>query len=298
MLVETLKKHFEKPNACISVVNGNKKLAKKAKQNKYMWTKEDVLNDSGSYEQFLTSLPSRGFGHLSVLEFRFKVGTRSYNLEAEVTLKQKTAEAPKPQLAQPTPNVNPQNNKSMLYDNDAPKMQLGYVPVAQDALINLKLTEARYNDLSDKLRLAQKTADQAESDLRKVKADLEDKERKLNLIEEKYEWRLEQSAANNKKFYETETGQAVVGQLAGRIPEILSALKSSGNPQPALGHPILANLTPQKEQLIAALNDAPDEFLDILKTIVDLSFSAPTFYDELTAFVALHTEEFNKQNPQ
>ena len=74
-IIETITEHFKKKDASISVIKGSKKLQKPTSHNKFNWTKEDVLNDSGSIKDFWLSLPEKGFGDGSEIFFKIKNGS-------------------------------------------------------------------------------------------------------------------------------------------------------------------------------------------------------------------------------
>src|SRR5690606_1645144 len=154
------------------------------------------------------------------LSLRKKHGSTT-QLEGEVKLKFKNQE----DNSTESHNTTTQTQQSMENQASQPQLAMGYTAIPQTELISLKVLQERYTDIVDKLKLAEKERDQAQSDLRMEKERSFGLERKLETIEDRHLLAIEKVEANNKKFFDTDAGKEVITGLAASMPQIIEAIK-------------------------------------------------------------------------
>lgn len=295
--ISEIEKHLKKPTGLIAVSQGPLKLTKaNTRLNKYNFNLQDVLAIGTTVEGFVKQLPDHGFTDGAVMYFRLQRGATTH-LVGETVLKFATNAA---QLAAPInesqtvePSVMPQQAAPIeilkpVQPTPPPQMPMptmpqaamGYTQVPSHEWISLKVKEERHADLLQRLNKAEKDRDQAESDLRMEKEKTFGLERKLDTIADRHELALERMEKDKKSFLETEAGKEVIG-LAGRIPEMIQALK----PQPqissgGMGNP-LAGASAAKQGFAQQLADYPDEIIPILQQVANHTMNTEGFFEAL-----------------
>lgn len=292
--VSEIEKHLSKASGLIAVSQGSLKLSKpNTNKNKHNFNMQDVLAMSpNGVEAFIKQLPAHGFSDGAVMTFRLQRGA-STHLLSETTLRfgsqqlaapnlpteqptiqsEPTANAPNPMQYPPTP-------QPAMAQPSMPQMAMGYTQVPQHEWINLKVKEERHSDLLERLNKAEKDRDKAESELRMEKEKTFGLERKLDTIADRHELAMERLEKDRKGFLDTEAGKEVIG-LAGRIPEMIQALKPQ---QQQIGGGManpMTNLGPEKQQFVQELANYPDVVVPLLQKVAHHSINTDGFYEAL-----------------
>ena len=290
--VEKLKQHLNKKGALVSVAQGKNKLTKKdAFKNKFNWTYDEIVAEFNSLENFLKELPKRGFTNGAIMGFRFDHGT-STRVDAQTKLNF-GPEYDNPPITNnnnhtQTSMGSPENN-----NRPQPSGALGYTQVPQYEFINLKVQEQRHADIVRQLSQAEKDRDQAQSDLRIEKEKAWDLERKLSMVEEKWEMKLERIQNSNKKFFETEAGKQAIEAIKEIGGQLAGAMLAKGSPQAVgMGNP-MADLPAIKQELINAVIELNEEETNALNQTAK-ALKLEGFLDYLTQFVAQAFTEIPK----
>jgi len=285
LFYKSIENHLNKKGGLIAVTQGNKKLQKNNTNIfKFNWSKQDVLNEALSVQEFIESLPQKGFNSGSVLSLR-RVHGNTTSLEGEIILnfKDETAQS----LSNPNQESSNINHNYMQSNNNAPQNQppvngLAYAQMPTHEVIDMKVKLMRYEDLVDKLKRAEDDLSATKLELHTTKETLISTERKLETINDKHDLEKERIETSRKTFFDTDTGKEVVGALAGRLPEILEAFK----PRQAvgMGNP-LAGLSELKQQCAATLKDIPDEAIPLLMQTKDMILSIDGFAETLQRLI-------------
>lgn len=280
--IQTIENHLKKPKGVIAVSQGDLKLQKPgATIDRFNYTYADVLAVAPSLEAFLKQLPQHGFTTGAILSLRYKHGqTTKLVAQTELTLTGTPAQPPiamgAPAVQPPAPSVpepSPAPSAQHIPVPAAPIAQppvaaLGYANVPMHEFVSLSVLRERYNDVADAKAKAEKRADEAESALRIEKEKNASLQIKLDSIKDRHAFAIERTKADRKRFWDTNTGQEVVGKLAGNIPQILAALRPQPQmaqlPQQALANPF-AGMTEVRQAFIEAMGEVPDDYLELVE---------------------------------
>lgn len=294
-----IEKHLKKTGGLIAITQGKNKLQKKnSNVNKFNFNLKEVLELQPSIEEFIKALPKYGFSSGAILSLR-KVHGSSTRLISEVTLKfegdnvEQNQKQPL-QLSAPINNALQKPLETMSDDHQQQPMPtkamgMGFTQVPQSDLINLHLKSERYADILEKYNDAKTDRDDAKRELKKAKDEAYDLQRKLDTIEDKYEMKIERLLAENKKFFETETGKELIGVLGQILPTVVDKFAPSNGqaqaqPQPALSGG-MPNLSQAKQQFIGVLSQASDEAIPVLQSVTHHLMNTDDFYDRLSELI-------------
>lgn len=294
--ITEIEKHLKRPNGLIAVTQDKLKLTKAVSHNKYNFNLQDVLGLAPSIEEFVKQLPHHGFTDGAVMSFRiqrgmttqlvgrtvlkFAAGANSAPVEPlapETPLYQKPDAVAPTEILKPVQQIQPPMS---LASPTMPQAAMGFTQVPQHEWISLKVKEERHADLLERLNKAEKSRDQAESDLRIEKERLFSLERKLETINDRHEIAMERLEKDRKGFLETEAGKEVIG-LAARLPEMIHAMKPQQQlPPGAMGNP-LAGASTEKQAFANEFMEWPDEIIPVLKTVAQHVINTEGFYEAL-----------------
>lgn len=304
-IYEIVKEHLKKPTGIIAVTQGSNKLQRpKVKHHKYNWNLKDILNVSSGVEDFFENyVKPKGFGNGAILSLRNTAGT-SHKTKHTIMLQIKDAPTG---LSKPeTTNKNSNNNNIMGHEDNtqqssqnAPAGGMGYTQVPSHEFISLKVVQERYNDISDKLRRAEKERDEAESKLRSEKEKTLSLERKLDTLEDRHQLAIERLEVAKKGFLDTPAGQEAMKGLAASLPVIAESLVTRGQqPQQAaasgLSNPQVES--PVKQQFIKSIVvPSQDEVLEAMAVIMQ-AMNIDEMYAEETFEKAQSIVELNSGN--
>lgn len=282
--IQIIENHLKKPKGVIAVSQGDLKLQKPgATVDRFNFTYADVLAVAPSLEAFLKQLPQHGFTTGAILSLRYKHGqTTKLVAQTELTLTGTPSQPPMamgapavqpPMPTLPAPEPAPAPSAQHIPVPIAPAAQppvaaLGYANVPMHEFVSLSVLRERYNDVADAKARADKRADEAESALRIEKEKNASLQIKLDSIEDRHAFAIERTEADRKRFWDTDTGREVVGQLAGNIPQILAALRPQPQmaqlPPQALANPF-AGMTEVRQAFIEAMGEVPDDYLELVE---------------------------------
>lgn len=298
--------HLKSPKHFISVEQGSLKLQKQHTTTKktYFFLK-DVLDLNSSVEAFVKSLPEYGFSTGAVLKFRVVRGNSSETLnETKLTYPESNQQPPAPvvqTIVEPTEP--PQNSLEVMHTpstnpttTPTSHVQPNYfgLGAAMDPteILNLKIKEGRFEDLKEKYDTLKKLNNSNEDALRKEKDKSYDLARKLELIEDRHELKMEKALSDNKKWYETEVGAEAIGLGTTLIPELISVIK-----KPTLPTAIAAmgastgqaqsqvKLSPEKEAFISEIAQMPGDLLQLLGSTAHHLTTTEGFKDTLSQLI-------------
>ncbi|MFV9549662.1 hypothetical protein [Algibacter sp. PT7-4] len=262
-----IEQHLSNRTGVISIVQGAAKRRKEnASHNRFLWSKKDVLSVAPSIKAFIEDLPNHGFTNGAVLYLKRMEGS-SAKVRSETTLtfsNQTPKETPSP--TQTDANMNTQTPQNTQHQVAAPQMAapvsgMGYTQVPQHELISMKVKEERFIDLSEKLKKAESELADVKSELRIEKEKCHTAEKKLETIIDRKDFEKQQALANKEsaleKLMNNEAIANGLGTLLSKTPELLESIK--GKPTAVgMGNP-MANMSKTKQQLMALLQDYPDE---------------------------------------
>ncbi len=273
-LIQYLEAHLSKNTGRVSVIQDtNKRKKENARYQKFVWSKDDILKESGSIETFIDTLPQFGFTSGAILQIKRMEGVTA-KIKGETTLT--FPDAPKPETSAPQsaqkPSVMEQIEKTQTStaSQSSPPAQyqgmgnpgLGFVAVQQHEVVSMKVKAERYDELVDKVSTLKEDLADCKADLRTEKIARFDAERKLETLEDKKEFEKTRALAEKENaFDKLAKNEAVVnglGTLLASLPEMIKKPQAVG-----MGNPI-ANLSEAKQQFAAQLQNIPDELIPIL----------------------------------
>lgn len=270
----------------IAITQGSNKLAKpNATINKYNFSLEDINTISGSVAAFIESLPSKGFTTGAQLIRRRTNGSTFKPLQStELTFNELKTPEPQTEVQQPQIQLAAPLVQQPVAPQTASNMSTnGNISIPQHEYVSLKVKEERTEELRSRLHRAEKERDTAESELRIEKEKNHTLTRKLETIKDKHEIKIERVKSDQKGFLDTDTGKEVAVGLAGALPQILEALKPKA---PAVGLAgAIGEMSMQKKQFINELKNIPDEYLQLLGTVVHHSMHTQGFIEELQQLI-------------
>ena len=258
----------ENPANIITVTQGTARLAKEVAP-KYGFSLQDIHTLYGSVDDFLSSLPSKGFTTNVKIDLKrlygagakqttYKIETLTLNFKKESSMPNENTP---PQSITSIPIAPAQSSVAQTTIPTQPTamgypMGLGYTPVATTDWIGSKVIEERYRDIlrdNDALREDNKDLRSQVRVLNEEKANLK---LQLDTAEKKHELQLKEELLNKKGFWESPAFEKVSESLGAIAPlvveKVMSASASTTAPVAALAG---ANLSPAKNEFIKLISD-------------------------------------------
>lgn len=251
------------PANIITVTQGTARLAKEVAP-KYGFSLQDIHTLYGSVDDFLSSLPSKGFTTNVKIDLKrlygsgakqatYKIDTLTLNFKKESSMPNENTP---PQSISSTPIAPAQTTMPTQPTAMGYPMGLGYTPVATTEWISSKVIEERYRDLlreNDALREDNKDLRSQVRTLNEEKSSLK---LQLDTADKKHELALKEELLNKKSFWDSPAFEKVSESLGAIVPlvaeKVMSAPASTTAPVAALAG---ANLSPTKNEFIKLISD-------------------------------------------
>ncbi len=291
--IQIIEEHLQKSNHAVKISQGSKKLDNGDAINKYDWTINHILKNHSNVEEFLKSLPKKGFTSGATLKLttgngsNFKsVGSIDLQFSEETISRTQTPNptpTPQPVAHQPNPahqNMNHQEN---------PMAMMGYVTTTQQEIVDMKVKCARFDEMRDQLDRTRKERNKAEDECRAVTRKLEDAERKLSLINDKHEFEMLVAEKNRKSWFESDAGKQVLSEGMSALPQLAMALSKRGAGNEALtsgmGNP-MEGMTEMQKVFASMINEYDDTTIELLSNVADAVKRDPNFFEYINQSLA------------
>ncbi|CAL2095536.1 protein of unknown function [Tenacibaculum sp. 190524A02b] len=230
-LVKILKDHLSTPNHVLKVISATgEKLGKKgAKRRKYALTLSEIEVKYTSFENFIESLPAKGFKKDVVFVIQKVYGDaqkETYHRvkEYKIDLEMETTSIPVTHSQQIPVNNQPVNQFPSFLSGMGMPDYLG------------KMIEAgRAGDYKDKAEQLSEQLKDIRSENRTLREENSSLKIKLETANERKELAIEKEKLNQKGFLDSKAFES----LAGMLPQVMQAMNSNANAG-ALGNPSLS----------------------------------------------------------